>query len=50
MDKMLADPATIDNGSLFERYGVSKKQVEAEMKQWESLNEELKDWESKRTW
>ena len=50
MDKMLADPATIDNGSLFERYGVSKKQVEAEMKQWESLNEELKDWEGKRTW
>ncbi|MEI6678351.1 MAG: ABC-F family ATP-binding cassette domain-containing protein [Mariniphaga sp.] len=50
MDKMLADPATIDNGSLFERYGVSKKQVEAEMKQWESLNEDLKDWESKRTW
>ncbi len=50
MDKKLADSSTIDNGSLFERYGESKKQVETEMKQWESLHEELKEWEKKRTW
>ena len=50
MDKMLADPATNDISSLFERYGASKKQVETEMKQWELLNEELREWEEKRTW
>jgi len=50
MDKMLADPATMDNSTLFERYGASKKQVEASMKEWESLNEELKVWEAKRNW
>ena len=50
MDKKLADPSTIDNGSLFDRYGKSKKQVEAEMKKWELLNDELKEWEKKRTW
>ncbi len=50
MDKMLADPSTIDNSSLFERYGLCKKQVEVEMKEWELLNEELKEWEAKRTW
>ncbi len=50
MDKMLADPSTIDNSSLFERYGSCKKQVEVEMKQWELLNEELREWEEKRTW
>ncbi len=50
MDKKLADSSTIDNGSLFERYGESKKQVETEMKQWESLHEELKEWKKKRTW
>ena len=50
MDKKLADPSTIDNGSLFDQYGKSKKQVEVEMKNWESLNDELKVWEKKRTW
>jgi ATP-binding cassette subfamily F protein 3 len=50
MDKKLADPSTIDNGSLFNTYGASKKQVEKEMKNWESLNDELKEWEKKRTW
>ena len=50
MDKMLADPSTIDHSSLFERYGASKKQVENEMKEWESLHEELKAWEKKRSW
>jgi ATP-binding cassette subfamily F protein 3 len=50
MDKMLADPATNDISSLFERYGASKKQVEVEMKQWELLNEELREWEQKRSW
>jgi len=50
MDKKLADPSTIDNGSLFDQYGKSKKLVEEEMKNWESLNDELKDWEAKRTW
>ena len=50
MDKMLADPSTIDNSSLFERYGSSKKQVEAAMKEWELLHEELNEWEGKRTW
>ena len=47
---MLADPATIDNSSLFDRYGESKKQVEIAMKEWESLHEELTEWEEKRTW
>ncbi len=50
MDKKLADPSTIDNGSLFDQYGKSKKRVEEEMKNWESLNDELKEWEKKRTW
>ena len=50
MDKMLADPSTIDHSSLFERYGTSKKQVEAAMKEWELLHGELKEWEEKRTW
>jgi ATP-binding cassette subfamily F protein 3 len=50
MDKMLTDPSTIDHSSVFDRYGLGKKQVEAEMKQWELLNEELKVWEEKRTW
>ena len=50
MDKKLADPSTIDNGSLFDQYGKSKKNVEEEMKNWESLNNELKEWEKKRTW
>jgi len=50
MDKMLADPSTMENSSLFERYGTSKKQVETAMKEWELLNEELKDWEAKRNW
>ena len=50
MDKMLADPSTIDSGSLFDRYGAAKKQVEIEMKEWESLHEELTEWEAKRTW
>ena len=50
MDKKLADPSTIDNGSLFDQYGKSKKRVEEEMKTWESLNDELKEWEKKRTW
>jgi predicted nucleic acid-binding Zn-ribbon protein len=50
MDKKLADPSTIDNGSLFDQYGKSKKQVEVEMKNWESLGDELKEWEKKRTW
>jgi len=50
MDKKLADPSTIDNGSLFNTYGASKKQVEKEMKNWESLNDELKEWMEKRTW
>ena len=50
MDKKLTDPSTIDNGTLFDRYGKSKKQVETEMKNWESLNDELKEWELKRTW
>ncbi len=50
MDKKLTDPSTIDNGSLFDQYGKSKKRVEEEMKTWESLNDELKEWEKKRTW
>jgi len=50
MDKMLADPSTIDNSSLFERYGTSKKQVETAMIEWELLHRELKEWEEKRTW
>ena len=50
MDKKLADPATNDINSLFERYGAGKKQVELAMKNWESLNEELREWEEKRTW
>ena len=50
MDKKLADPSTIDNGLLFDQYGKSKKKVEEEMKNWESLNDELKEWEKKRTW
>ncbi len=50
MDKMLADPSTMDNSSLFDRYGEAKKQVEGAMKEWEELNEELKEWESKRSW
>ncbi len=50
MDKMLADPSTADISTLFDRYGESKKQVEKEMKQWEALNGELKEWEEKRTW
>ena len=50
MDKMLADPSTMDNSSLFDRYGASKKQVEKAMKEWELLNEELKEWEKKRNW
>src|SRR5665647_2402801 len=50
MDKKLADPSTIDNGSLFDQYGKSKKRVEEEMKNWELLNDELKEWEKKRTW
>ena len=50
MDKKLADPSTIDNGWLFDQYGKRKKQVEAEMKSWESLNDDLKEWEKKRTW
>ena len=50
MDKMLADPSTMDNSSLFERYGASKKRVETAMKEWELLNEELKEWECKRNW
>ena len=50
MDKMLADPSTMDDSSLFNRYGVAKKQVESAMKEWEALNEELKDWENKRNW
>ncbi|MCX6228312.1 MAG: ABC-F family ATP-binding cassette domain-containing protein [Bacteroidia bacterium] len=50
MDKMLADPATLDGSSLFNRYGAAKKEVEKAMLEWETLNEELKNWESKRTW
>ena len=50
MDKMLSDPSTMDNSSLFDRYGEAKKQVEVAMKEWEGLNEELKDWENKRSW
>ncbi|HZK97386.1 MAG TPA: ABC-F family ATP-binding cassette domain-containing protein [Prolixibacteraceae bacterium] len=50
MDKKLADPSTIDNGSLFDQYGKNKKRIEEEMKNWESLNDELKEWEKKRTW
>ncbi len=50
MDKKLADPSTLDISSLFEKYGTSKKEVEKEMKNWESLNDELKIWENKRTW
>lgn len=50
MDKMLADPTTGDDSSLFNRYGAAKKEVEKSMAEWESLNEELKIWESKRTW
>jgi ATP-binding cassette, subfamily F, member 3 len=50
MDKMLADPSTQDISSLFEKYGSSKKEVEQEMKNWETLNDELKIWEGKRTW
>ena len=50
MDKMLADPSTMDNSSLFDRYGASRKQVETAMKEWELLNEELKEWEGKRNW
>ena len=50
MDKMLADPSTMDDSSLFNRYGASKKQVEKAMKEWEKLNDELKEWERKRIW
>ena len=50
MDKMLADPSTMDDSSLFNRYGAAKKQVENAMREWEQLNEELKEWESKRNW
>jgi ATP-binding cassette subfamily F protein 3 len=50
MDKMLADPSTIDNGSLFDRYGATKQKVEAAMKEWELLHRELNEWEEKRTW
>jgi ATP-binding cassette, subfamily F, member 3 len=50
MDKMLADPSTIDNSSLFERYGTCKKQVETAMIEWELLHRELKEWEERRTW
>ncbi len=50
MDKMLADPTTLDDSSLFNRYGAAKKEVEKSMAEWESFNEELKIWESKRTW
>ena len=50
MDKVLADSSTTDVVPLYERYGVSKKRVETEMKEWESLHEELKSWEAKRTW
>ena len=50
MDKKLADPSTLDISSLFEKYGTRKKEVEKEMKNWESLNDELKTWENKRTW
>jgi ATP-binding cassette subfamily F protein 3 len=50
MDKKLADPSTIDISTLFDQYGKSKKQVEVEMKNWESLNDDLKEWELKRTW
>ena len=50
MDLMLTDPTTIDNSSLFDRYGESKKQVEIAMKEWESLHNELTEWEEKRTW
>jgi len=50
MDKMLADPTAGDDSSLFNRYGAAKKEVEKSMAEWESLNEELKIWERKRTW
>ena len=50
MDKKLADPSLMDDSSLFDRYGAAKKQVELAMKEWEALNDELKEWENKRTW
>ena len=50
MDKMLADPSTMDDSSLFNRYGAAKKKVEHSMKEWEQLNDELKEWEGKRNW
>jgi ATP-binding cassette subfamily F protein 3 len=50
MDQMLADPSTIDNASLFDRYGKSKKRVEEVMYEWELLHEELDEWMAKRNW
>lgn len=50
MDGMLAKPDTINTEDFFGKYEQTKQQLAETLHEWEQQNEELEEWNTKKTW